>query len=70
MVDKTEDAIAKQPAKDMSAGDCPVVYNQLRLALLEEQQKDVADPKNALSGQQRPYLAGECLDHLGIYSFP
>ena len=69
MVDKTEDAIAKQSALDMSAGDCPVVYNQLRLALLEEQQKDEQDTKTAISGQQRLQLASECLDHLGIYSF-
>ena len=53
----------------MSAGDCPVVYNQLRLAFLEEQQKNGTDRKTALSGQQRLQLASECLDHLGIYSF-
>ena len=68
LVDKTEDAIAKRPVKDMSAAECPVLYNQLRLAITEEQQKGATEYQMAPSPQQRLQLASECLDHLGIYS--
>lgn len=69
-VDEAEAAIAKQPAKDMSAGDCPVLYSQLKLAIAEEHQNKVMKDKIAASPQQRLELASECLDHLGTNSTP
>ena len=63
MVDGAEEAITKQPAKDMLPGDYPVAYNQLRQALIAEQRSKDDGNRTA----QRLELASECLDHIRIF---
>ena len=65
MVDKAEKAVMENPAADMLAGDCPVLYSQLRLSLAAEQQIEERRHNVAPSPLQRLELASECLDHLG-----
>ena len=64
MVDAAENAIFTQSAKYMHVGDFPVVYNQLRQALLKEQRGEDMFTNMRPSSQQRLELASECLDHI------
>ena len=68
MVDRIKDEITKPSVRDISAGDCPVLYNQLRLAILEEQPVVATKQESTPSPQHLLQLASECLDHLGTYS--
>ena len=68
IVVKTEDEITKPSVTDMSVGDCPVLYNQLRPAILEEQPVVATKQESTPSPQYLLQLASECLDHLGTYS--
>ena len=65
MVDKAEKDVSRKPAADMLAGDCPVLFNQLRLSSAAERQRAERNHDMAPSPQQRLELASECLDHLG-----
>ncbi|CAI7596073.1 unnamed protein product [Penicillium glandicola] len=62
-VDATEVALAQisPDHESVKPGEFPVVYNQLRSAVL---MNEAADEKSHLSASQRLEIASECLDHL------
>ena len=65
IVNETEKAISEVAVDDMEEGDFPVVYNQLKVARIKEDQQ-VAQSLHAKSPSERPsQLGSECLDHLG-----
>lgn len=65
MVDVVEEAIANQPAEETVAGNCALLYSQLKIAMAKEQQNEGSQNGMIPSQQQRLELASECLDHLG-----
>lgn len=58
LINRTEEYLAEADAKQTRDGDHPVVYNQLRRAMNNEQEMERMN--------QRLEIASECLDQLGL----
>ena len=66
IVNQTEEAMSEVATDDMKDGDFPVVYNQLKIARVKEDQQGAQTLHAKIPSERPSQLASECLDHLGI----